>query len=94
MPGRSFLAAAGVADGSVPADGNGVDRAAVGGVPDAGELGLFRLGGDGGVFSDDAEHAGDRVGAHAAADAAGGIDGDGHGSVLLAELPPLYGQLT
>ena len=65
-------------------DGNGVHRAAVGGVGGLVEIGLFlRQSQHGGILAHDAEYVGGGVGAHAAADAAGSIDGDVHGGAIL-----------
>ena len=69
--------------GCLAGDRNGIDGAAVFGVGDFGVPAALRLGDDGGIFSYDPENLRGGVGAHAAADAAGGVDGDGHGGSSL-----------
>lgn len=63
-------------------DLNGVDGAAVGGSDGPVVLGLVGVGQDGGDPVLHAEDARGGVSAHAAADAGGGVHGDGHGKTL------------
>ena len=78
--------------GCLAGDRNGIDGAAVFGVGDFGVPAALRLGDDGGIFSHDPENLRRGVGAHAAADAAGGVNGDGHGGPSLVLVSPIVPQ--
>ena len=78
--------------GCLAGDRNGIDGAAVFGVGDFGVPAALRLGDDGGLFSHDPENQERDKGAHNAADAAGGVDGDGHGGPYFVLVAPIVPQ--